>query len=227
MPPEAVDAEDTVIALRAFMKCGKYRPGDRLPSERDLIGQLGISRSTLRKALDMLEHDGAIWRHVGKGTFIASDEPHDGSGALADLIQHVTPVTLMRARLSLEPQIAREAAINASEDSVTRLKTIRDRMVTAQTWGEYEVQDDLFHRAIGLASDNVLLLSLFDHMNAVRRGVAWNNVERTSVRPAASHTSFAEHDSILSAIEVRDPTVAQAAMGAHLGSVAKRLFGED
>jgi len=142
LPPETVDTQDTVIALRAFIKTGNYRPGDRLPSERDLIVQLGISRSTLRKAFDALEHEGAIWRHVGKGTFIASDEPQDGNGALADLIQQVTPVTLMRARAALEPAIAREAAINAAEDSVTRLKTIRDRTVKpierCQAWRRVE-----------------------------------------------------------------------------------------
>jgi len=225
-PTVIADVQDTVIALRVFIKDGKYRPGDRFPSERDLIGRLGVSRSKLRKALDALEHEGAIWRHVGKGTFIASSEPQDGSGALADLIQQVTPVTLMRARLSLEPAIARESAINASEESVTQLKAIRDRMLNAHTWDEYEVQDDLFHRAIGLASENVLLLSLFDHLNAVRRGVAWNTVVRTSTRPASSHTSFAEHDAIVSAIEMRDPSAAHAAMKTHLGSVANRLFGE-
>ena len=226
MSLEDVATQDRVIALRAFIKSGGYRPGDRLPSERDLIGRLGISRSALRKAFETLEHEGAIWRHVGKGTFIAVGEPQDGNSALADLIQQVTPVTLMRERLSLEPAIAREAAINASEDFVDRLKAVRDRMVNAQTWDEYEIQDDLFHRAIGLASENILLVSLFDHLNAVRRGVAWNTVFRTTIRPAASHTSFAEHDAIVSAIEVRNPSAAQAAMRTHLGSVANRLFGE-
>lgn len=220
------DAVDTITALREFIKSGQYRPGDRLPSERDLIGQLGISRSKLRKAFDALERDGVIWRHVGKGTFIASNDQQDGSGPLADLIERVTPVTLMRARLSLEPAIAREAAINASDEAVSRLDMIRQQTLNAETWDSYEVFDDRFHRAIGLATDNPLLLSLFDHLNAVRRGVAWNTVVRASVRPPADHTSFVEHDLIVAAIKARDPSAAHAAMQAHLRSVANRLFGE-
>ena len=53
--PDGIKATDTVTALRVFIKSGQYRPGDRLPSERDLIGLLGISRSQLRKAFDALE----------------------------------------------------------------------------------------------------------------------------------------------------------------------------
>ena len=221
-----MDTVSTVAALRMFIKTGKYRPGDRLPSERDLIGRLGISRSALRKAFDKMEREGAIWRHVGKGTFIASDEMQDGNGSLSDLIQHVTPVTLMRARLALEPAIAREAAINASADAVAQLDMIRKQTINADNWDDYEAFDDQFHRAVAIASENVLLLSLFDHMNAVRRGVAWNTVVRASLRPPADHSSFGEHNEILSAIEARDPSAAQAAMQTHLRSVANRLFGE-
>jgi DNA-binding FadR family transcriptional regulator len=223
---ESGDTEDTVVALRAFISDGGYGPGDRLPSERDLIVRLGITRSALRKAFDALEREGSIWRHVGKGTFIASQGLQDGDGLLADLIEHVTPVTLMRARLSLEPAIAREAAINASEASVARVRDARDRTENAATWAEYEANDDLFHRALAQASENILLLSLFDHLNAVRRAVAWNTVIRTSARPAGNHTSFAEHRQIVEAIESRDPSAAQTAMRTHLKSVADRLFGE-
>lgn len=226
MKPETADAEDTIGALRAFIRDGNYNPGDRLPAERDLIVRLDMSRSSLRKAFDALEREGSIWRHVGKGTFIASQGLKSGASSLADLSQQITPVQLMRARLSLEPAITREAAINASGESVKRLTEARDNAFEASTWDEYEAHDDMFHRVIAEASDNVLLLSLFDHLNGVRRAVAWNTVIRTSDRPPHSHTSFAEHDQILAAIEARDPAAAQLAMRSHLGSVSARLFGE-
>ena len=107
----------------------------RLPPERELIGSLGMSRNTLRKALDTLERDGAIWRHVGKGTFVAAHGGNSTSGSLGDLAQQVTPVQLMRARLSLEPAIAREAAVNASDEAFTRLKLLRDRCLNASKLG--------------------------------------------------------------------------------------------
>lgn len=223
---ERFDKADAIAALTSFIRDGGYSPGDRLPAERELIGRLSISRNTLRRALEALERDGAIWRHVGKGTFVAAHGGEAGQGLLAELSQQVTPVQLMRARMALEPAIAREAAINASFESVTRLKVAKDRAVEASNWPDYEAQDDIFHRAVAEATGNVLLLSMFDHLNQVRRAVAWNTVVRSSDRPSRDHSSFAEHDDILEAIEARDPTAAHTAMRKHLGSVSARLFEE-
>lgn len=222
----AVDKDDPVAALRTLIDDGSYSPGDRLPPERELIFKLGISRTTLRKGLEALEREGAIWRHVGKGTFVAAYSSGDGAGTLSDLSQQVSPVHMMRARLSLEPALAREAAINASDDAVIRIKLARDRAANASSWDDYEAQDDAFHRAVAEATGNVLLLSLFDHLNQVRRAVAWNAVVRATPRPPRRHNSYAEHDRITAAIEARDPTAAHAAMRDHLGSVSARLFGE-
>ena len=72
----------------------------------------------------------------------------------------------------------------------------------------------------------MLLLSLFDQLNEVRRAVASTHVVRRSDRPPANHTSFAEHDRIASAIEAREPAEAHDAMRRHVGSVSARLFGE-
>lgn len=223
---ETFEREDAIAALKAFIRDGGYQPGDRLPPERELIGSLGMSRNSLRRALEALEHDGAIWRHVGKGTFVAARGISAAGGALAELSQQVTPVQLMRARVSLEPAIAREAAINASEEAVLRLKACRDRAVNAKDWDEYEAEDDAFHRMVAEATGNILLLSLFDHLNQVRRAVAWNVVVRSSDRPPRDHSSFVQHDEIVAAIEARDPNAAHTAMRTHLGSVSARLFEE-
>lgn len=224
--PEYTERQDAIAALRAFIAEGSYDAGDRLPPERELIGNLGMSRSTLRKALEVLEHEGVIWRHVGKGTFVAGHGDGAATGSLAGISQQLTPVRMMRARLCIEPAIAREAAINASAKAIVRIKLAKDRAAAASNWVDYESQDDLFHRAVAEASDNILLLSLFDQLNQVRRAVTWNNVVRSSQRPPEGHSSFAEHDRIAAAIEARDPVAAQEAMRQHIGSVSARLFGE-
>jgi len=221
--PEPSDREAAIFAVQDLIASGGYRPGDRLPPERELIVSLGFSRNTLRKALEVLEFRGAIWRHVGKGTFVSAREP---SAGLSDLSKQVSPVHMMRARLSLEPAIAREAAINASEEAVHRIHRFRKMAQEASDWDQYETQDDAFHRSVAEATGNVLLLALFDQLNMVRRAVAWNAVVRKTDRPPRDHTSFSEHDQIASAIEARDPAVAHSAMRAHLGSVSARLFGE-
>jgi len=222
---ESSGREEAVARVGEFISSGGYRPGDRLPPERELIARLGMSRATLRRALDVLERGGAIWRHVGKGTFVAGGIS-GGAGPLADLGRQITPVRMMRARLCIEPAIAREAAINASAEAIARMKNARDRARAAPTWADYEAQDDLFHRSIAEAADNILLLSLFDQLNQVRRAVAIGNVTRQSARPPSGHSSFAEHDRIAEAVEARDPDAAHEAMRRHLGSVSARLFGE-
>lgn len=224
--PAPSEREDAIATLRAFIAAGNYVPGDRLPPERELIVDLGMSRTTLRKALEALEREGAIWRHVGKGTFVASQDGAPGFGSLADLSRQLTPVRMMRARLCIEPAIAREAAINASAEAIIRMKLAKDRAADALTWADYETQDDLFHRSVAEASDNILLQALFDQLNQVRRAVAWGNVVRCSERPPREHSSYAEHDRIAAAIEARDPSAAQEAMRQHIGSVSARLFGE-
>lgn len=224
--PEMARREDAITTLRTFIADGGYAPGDRLPPERELMVSLDMTRAVLRRALEAMENEGAIWRHVGKGTFVAAPAAPGLPHRLRDLIARVSPVDMMRARLSLEPAITREAALHASEEGVRRILRARNQAYEAPTWDEYEAQDDFLHRTIAQATGNALLLDLFDNLNQVRRAVAWNSVIRQSPRPPRNHSSFAEHDRIAEAIAARNPTEAHAAMRAHLGSVSARLFGE-
>ncbi len=220
--PEIADRDVALSELRSFIAAGKYEPGDRLPPERELTANLGLTRTRLRRALESLEREGLIWRHVGKGTFVSAG----CRDSLPELGRRVSPVQMMGARLALEPALAREAAINASGEAVARIGLSRDRAVKASSWREYETCDDMFHRAVAEATNNLLLLSLFDHLNRVRRTVAWKSVVRASPQPPDDHSSFAEHDRIFTAIDARDPAAARAAMRDHLGSVSARLFGK-
>lgn len=217
---------DPVARLRGYIADKGYERGGRLPPERHLTDELGISRATLRKALDALERDGVIWRHVGKGTFVSDGEAGRPDSPTSELGRQITPFRMMRARMAIEPAIAREAAVNASRETLARMTRAIDRSKAATTWKEYESQDDAFHRAVAEASDNLLLLSLFDQLNEVRRAVAWGSVTRQTAHPAADHSSFAEHDAIAEAIANRDPGAAYEAMRRHLRSVSQRLFGE-
>ena len=220
---EPIRREDALDQLRAMISSGDYSPGDRLPPERDLMVRFGVTRTVLRRALDTLERDGAIWRHVGKGTFVATQA---GGSTLADLTRLVSPVQLTRARMALEPALAREAALHATAEAIAAIKLARDRAYHAETWEDYEAQDDAFHRSIAEATGNILLLSIFDHLNDVKRAVAWNTVIRTSDRPSRDHPSFADHEDIVAGIEARDQEAAHSAMRKHLSAVSARLFGE-
>ncbi|GAB4520151.1 MAG: FCD domain-containing protein [Roseibium sp.] len=224
--PDTSARSDAVRLLKKFIEDNGLAPGDRLPPERELIGTLGMTRSGLRKALETLERDGAIWRHVGKGTFVAGGDETVDIGMFTDIGHQITPVKMMRARQCIEAVIAREAAINASRQAMKKIRQIKERAQAATTWEEYEAQDDLFHYAIAEATDNILLMALFDQLNKVRRAVAVSTVIRETKRPPEGHTSFAEHERICAAIEARDPKAAHDAMWQHISSVSARLFGE-
>jgi DNA-binding FadR family transcriptional regulator len=226
------DRDEAVAALKAFIAAGDYGAGDRLPSERDLIGSLKMTRTTLRKALDTLERDGVLWRHVGKGTFMSEDDPNDRSvagsnGKLSEIRHQVTPVKMMRARLCIEPALAREAAVNASAEAIARMKLAQRQARAAQTWRDYEGHDDQFHRALAEGADNIVLLALFDELNQLRRAVALNIVVRGTEKPPETHRSFEQHDDIIAAIEAHDPSAAHDSMRAHIRSVAARLFEDN
>jgi len=223
---ESISLQGSVSCLRNFILDGGYVRGDRLPAERELTERLGLTRSSLRKALDVLESEGALWRHVGKGTFVSQEANATSISSLVELGRRLTPFRMMRARIAIEPAIAREAAVNASGQSLMQMQLALQRAHAANTWADYEIQDDIFHRTVAESSDNELLMMLFDQLNQVRREVAWGNVNRDSTRPSVSHTSFAEHETIASAIENRNPDMAYEAMRAHLRSVSARLFGE-
>lgn len=222
-----IKADASVDLLRNFIADGGYSSGDRLPAERELTERLAMTRSELRKALDALEREGAVWRHVGKGTFLSGDDAaRVPSGDIVELGRKLTPYRMMRSRLVIEPAIAREAAINATGEDLRLMERAMERARTATTWAEYEEQDDLLHHHVATASDNLMLVALFEQLNLVRRAVSWGSVVRSSARPAPTHTSFAEHESIVAAIAARNPDAAHEAMRTHLRSVSDRLFAD-
>lgn len=224
----ASDDGELVARVRKYIDVQGLRPGDRLPAERHLIVELGMPRGALRRAFDALEREGVIWRHVGKGTFISRSGPAatDGTEWTMDVARQLTPLQMVRARLCIEPALAGEAALNASAESLARMRITLERACAAANWEEYETQDDLFHRTIAEASDNPLLLGLFDQLNSVRRAVAFGAVTRDTPRPSDDHSSFSEHELIAVAIEAHDRHGAENAMRKHLVSVSKRLFEE-
>src|SRR3990172_1313730 len=105
--------QGALTQLRAWLAQRDLPANSRLPAERELCAVLGVSRGELRKALAVLEEHGELWRHVGKGTFSGSrpvEEPFD----IAAIARATNPREVMRARLVIEPLLAREAALNAT-----------------------------------------------------------------------------------------------------------------
>ncbi len=215
--------------LKAWLKDAGAMPGDRLPAERVLCDEIGISRGELRKALFALEADGTVERHVGRGTFLkAASSPTE---AKAPLVRHLAEITsphdAMMARLSLEPELTAHAAIHATPRHLSEARKLADAMRTAADWSEYEELDSRLHELIATASGNPLLIELHRIVNAVRVSVVWSRLELPQDGPPDDYHSFAEHDAIIAALESRDRKAAHAAMRAHLKSVRATLLKDD
>lgn len=217
------ETQGVLTQLRAYLAHEGAPTGARLPPERQLAGDLGVSRGTLRRALADLEAEGLIWRHVGRGTFVGN-RPVDTVQDLTDVTRRTNPAGVMEARLALEPELARLAAIHATPADLEELVDCVRESRAAGDWRTYEYWDNRLHRVVAQATANVVLLALFDGLNTVRRTVTWGRLRRFAARPDPGHHSFAEHDRLVRAIGERDPAAAAEAMRLHLRSVRDHLL---
>ncbi|MEZ5776661.1 MAG: FCD domain-containing protein [Hyphomicrobiaceae bacterium] len=216
------EGQGALTQLKAYLAQNRLPERARLPSERVLCEALGVSRGELRKSLAILEAEGAIWRHVGKGTFLGARPVQELStvGGIADL---TNPREVMRARLLLEPLLAGEAALNASSANLEEMDRCLVGARRVESWRHYENWDNRLHRAVAEAAGNTVLLALFDLLNAVRRAVVWGRLRPKPERPPDDHHSFADHEAVVAAIRERDVVGAAEAMRAHLDNVERNL----
>jgi DNA-binding FadR family transcriptional regulator len=212
---------DTLLRLRELLAALALPLNGRLPPERDLSDQIGVSRAELRKAMAVLEDEGRIWRHVGRGTFIGA-RPVLNLENVAYLSSITSPTHIIEARLSLEPQLARLAALNGLSADFAEIRICNQRCRKARDWNVYEAWDNKFHHALAVAARNKLLVVLFETLNAVRRSPTWRN-SRLGDHPTPEHPSFAEHDAIFDAVSRRDADQAEACMRVHLTTIRNRM----
>lgn len=215
-------ADAAVTQLRAFLAQQDLPADGRLPAERELSVILGVTRNELRRALAVLETEGRVWRHVGKGTFVGM-KPVEETASIAAIAGRTSPTEVMTARYLVEPMLAREAALNASAAQLDEMQRCLKAAREAETWRQYETCDNRFHRTVAEAAGNTVLLALFDQLNAVRRTVVWGRERDPGGRPPKNHHSFDEHDRLLEALVDRDPNRAAQAMREHLGTVDTKL----
>lgn len=217
-----INEQSGLTALRNFLTEQEIALNGRLPAERELCQKLGLSRGNLRKALTVLEAEGQIWRHVGRGTFVGP-RPVLNLSDVEFLSSQTSPTAVMEARMAVEPQIARMASMHGTEANFAEMRRCSRRCKAARGWRVYEAWDNNFHQVIASATHNKLLMSLFDTMNAVRRSVVWGQLRSTKF-PPRNHASFQEHDAIYEAIVTRNPDQAAECMRIHLKTVHNRIL---
>ena len=213
-----------LVQLQAYLAQLDLPADSRLPPERELCESLGVSRGDLRKALAVLEKRRPHLAACRQGHLPRQPARSARRWRSPRSPARSNPSDVMRARLILEPEIAREAALHATLDDIAAMRQSLAQTREATTWRQYENFDNLLHRQIAQASRNTLLLGLFDVLNAIRRTVVWGRLRADGARPPADHHSFADHERIVDAIADRDLAGAAAAMRLHLQQVERRLI---
>jgi DNA-binding FadR family transcriptional regulator len=218
------DSPDLLPAVRKWLGEARLAPNARLPPERVLAIQFCVSRAELRKVLSVLEGEGLIRRHVGKGTFIMQDLAR--TPAAEEIAARTSPLAAMQARSVIEPELARLAAINATGAQIRELRQFCARMRQARDWDEYAELDWCFHNVVAEATGNVLLIEIQRLLNDVRRHVVWGALVKRKVVPAADYHSFKQHDHVVDAIEARDGEAAMLAMQSHLTGTRSHMMDQ-
>lgn len=208
--------------IRDLIRAGAVEPDGRLPTERELSDRFGISRRAVRRALDALEAEGLIWRRQGKGTF--AGEPPDPNVPLAAMIApEADPVSVMEARMALEPEMAALAARRATAEDVARMRELADRTARATDADAAELWDGSLHRLIARIAGNPILRAAFALLNEVRSQQRWQR-ERQSARSSDLVAEYdRQHQRIIAAIDARDEAAAREAMRAHLQALTSNL----
>lgn len=213
--------------LLAGIADGTLRPGQRLPTERELVARFETARSAARRALAQLEAEGRIARGVGRGTFVA---PMPGA-ARFDVVPdgaestEVSPAELMEARLRIEPGIVEMVTTHATPADFERMTLCLDRAERGVTLDEFELWDAALHQAIAAATHNALVVRVFDLMSQVRRQAEWGKLKDRIVTPERRLDYQRQHRGIVEALRARDPERARSAMTAHLVYARRNLFG--
>jgi DNA-binding FadR family transcriptional regulator len=198
-------------------------PETRLPPERDIAAEHKVGRRAVRRALDVLEAEGLVWRRQGKGTFVGAAPPEE-TGAAAALADRTNPEEVLEARESLEPALAGLAALRATKGDVARLRALADRIAEAEDADARELWDGALHRMIARLAGNALLLGLFEILEEVRRDPAWRALRERARSADILSLYAAQHTAIVDAIASRDPTGAERAMRAHLAALGRNIL---
>jgi len=209
--------------IRTLIHSGNFPTGSRLPPERDLALQLGISRPSLREALIALEIEGSVEIRMGSGIYVCTP-PERGVQVTVALGE--SPVELMEARAVLEGAVVVIACARVDADGLARLADNLEAMRREIEQGRSPLEfDRRFHLSIAEMSGNSVLVRIINTLFDERHSPISSKLSGRFESPRTWAIALKEHEAIYRALENRDPLAAQTAIRTHLKSSSKRWFG--
>lgn len=200
---------------------GVFPPGSRLPGERDLAAQFGVSRVSIREAEISLQAQGRIKIKVGSGAYVL-----DGSGLLGRGLPKVGPFELTEARALFEAETAALAASIITDEALEELEQHIKAMIAPPGKGgvTHEEADRLFHLTIAKATNNAAIIYMTESMWRMRDVAKQVQAVYESVCEKDTSHRENEHRAILSALKARDSGAARNAMRAHFARMIEALL---
>lgn len=217
---EGILSHQTAQHIRELVQSGGLRVGDRLPPERELGERLGVSRTVVREAIQILRAEGLVRIRMGVGTFVTQSAPNILEGPMSYLPHSESKKIqdLLQVRNVLEPAIAALAAENARPDHLARMQqAIADMDLYSADGHRYIERDNHFHIALAEASNNSVYLLL---INSIVDLLQENRQLAISV-PGAAKRANAFHRRILEAVRAGEFKKASAAMEGHMEQMAR------
>ena len=207
--------------LRALITAGEWHVGARLPAERDLARQLGVSRPSVREALIAMEVEGWVEVRTGSGVYVLDRTSH-ASRLHASTAPQISPdewgpLELIRARRVVEGEVAAMAAIQAKRKHLDAMGKAIASMQADTDRGVLPLDGDrAFHSAIVEACANVVLIETVQRFWDSRRSPLFERLGGHFETVESWRAAIAEHQAIFEAIRNHDPLAARLAMHAHM-----------
>ena len=206
--------------IRTLIRSGEFVPGARLPPERDLARELGVSRPSVREALIALEVEGLVEVRIGSGIYVR--KLPNGDAREADAL--AGPFELLRARYVIESECAALAAKSAKRSQLRSLEATLDEMHAELDAGRSPLPADRqFHLSIAEATGNGALVHVTRLLWDERSGELYKKLEDHYDSPRLWRAAIGEHRAILNAVVDHDADAARAAMQRHLDQAYKRF----
>ena len=214
--------EEVAGKLQEEIRTGTYQPGDRLPSERILSQEYGVSRSVIREAFRSLEQMGCVEARTGGGTYVKAPEISSMVDSMSMLISLAESfaMELVEARLVVETEIARLAAERRTEEQIVMMhKTLDEMRREVYAGGKGIEQDSKFHGQLAEAAGNRVL----QMMSSSCAEVLNRSMEVTQAIEGVPKLALLAHEGILYQVEKQDGGKAEACMRKHLMSADENL----
>ena len=215
--------EVLVDQIMKQIKSGKLKPGEVLPSQRELARMFGVGLGSIREAIKILGVMGYLNVIRGKGTFVSNDalSVQKQTPTIENALEAVSLTELMKAREVVESGAARMAARMANKESIQQLREITARMISADHHGESYYENDFkFHIAVAEASENPAMSEIVKLLvNKAHQHINFMNNSSSTCLPSVMDKCISSAVKVVDCIEVGDVERAGEAMVEHLNTV--------